>query len=222
VTGLTNGMPYWFRVRAMNAIGRSAYSNGSNPVTPMAIVPPSAPVIGAVTAGNGQALIGWAAPDSDGGAPITRYEIQPADASTVVTAPADATQLWMTGLTNGRTYRFKVRAVNASGAGDWSEVSAPVTPVAPATPPVTAPGAVATVSATPGAAGGSRTVTIRWSAPASTGGSKVVSFRVIRQQLNSRGHGIAGTTTTATVSATARATTYTAPHTIATASPSTR
>ena len=34
----------------------------------------------------------------------------------------------VTGLTNGRPYRFSVRALNGSGWGPWSAWSAPVTP----------------------------------------------------------------------------------------------
>jgi hypothetical protein len=215
VTGLADGMPYWFRVRAMNAVGKGAFSNGSNPVTPMAVVAPGAPAIGTVTAGTGQALIGWSPPDSDGGAAISRYEVQPVDATgaalgPVRTAAAGATQMWVTGLTNGRAYRFAVRAVNEAGAGEWSVASAPVTPASPRT----VPGAVATVTAAPGSAGGSRTVTVHWNPPAGTGGSPIVSFRVVRQPLSARGRA-AGPATTVAFSAATRTITYTAPGTVA-------
>jgi hypothetical protein len=203
----------------MNTIGKGAYSNGSNPITPdVQILVPGAPVIGAVSGGNGEATVHWTAPASDGGAPLIGYEVQPVDAVTGAavgdarSAASNATLLTVYGLTNGRAYRFTVRAVNEVGTGDASAASAPVTPKAPA-PPATVPSSIATITATSGASGGAKTVTIRWTPPSITGGSPIVSYRVVRQQLNSRGHGVSGTTTTATVSASGRSTTYTAPKT---------
>jgi hypothetical protein len=210
VTGLTNEMPYWFRVRAVNAAGKGVWSDGSNPVTPMvAIQAPGAPSIGGVTTGNGLAVVRWTAPADNGGAEITGYEVQPVNATTGAavggvrrTGPATF-QLTVTGLTNGTAYKFRVRAVNQVGAGAQSGNSIVATPR-------TVPGASATVTATPGAKGGSPTVTVRWAAPAGTGGSAITGFRVTRQQLDSRGR-LVGAPTVVLFRATSRYTTYQAP-----------
>ena len=213
MTGLTNGTPYWFRVRAVNSVGKGAWSDGSNPVTPMVpVTAPDAPAIGAVTGGSGLAVVRWTAPANDGGAAITGYEVQVVNAATGATvgavrpAAADASQLTVTGLANGTAYRFRVRALNEVGAGAYSATSAAVTPMAvPGTPP--------SVTATSGANGGALTVTVRWTAP-NNGGSPIVAYYVTRQQLNARGAAV-GAPVTATFSARTLSTTFTAPRTVA-------
>ena len=213
MTGLTNGTPYWFRVRAVNSVGKGAWSNGSNPVTPMVpVTAPDAPAIGAVTGGSGLAVVRWTAPANDGGAAVTGYEVQVVNAATGATvgavrpAAADASQLTVTGLANGTRYRFRVRALNEVGAGAYSATSATVTPMAvPGTPP--------SVTATSGANGGALTVTVRWTAP-NNGGSPIVAYYVTRQQLNARGAAV-GAPVTATFSARTLSTTFTASRTVA-------
>jgi titin len=208
MTGLTNGTPYWFRVRAVNPVGTGAWSDGSNPVTPMVpVTAPHAPAIRAATAGSGVAVVRWTAPADDGGAAITGYQVQVVNAATGATvgavrrAAADAAQLTVTGLTNGTMYRFRVRAVNEIGSGTYSATSAAVKPMG-------TPGIPPSVTAARGAIGGPLTVTVRWTAPAN-GGSPIVAYHVTRQQLNARGHAV-GTPVTATFSARNFSTTFTA------------
>jgi Ca2+-binding RTX toxin-like protein len=209
VTGLTNGTTYWFRVRAVNTVGAGAWSNGSAPVTPVKpAVAPAAPALGAASAGNAAAVVRWTAPATDGGADLTGYEIQVLNAAGVQVgalrpAGAPLTQLIVTGLVNGTAYRFRVRAVNAVGAGDWSATSATVTP---ATTPVV-PGSL---SAARGGNGGAITATLQWSAPAGTGGSAITGYRVTRQRLTASG-AATGAASVVTVSAGSRSMTFTAP-----------
>jgi hypothetical protein len=47
---------------------------------------PSAPTIGAATAGNGQATVGFTAPASDGGSAITGYTVTSSPAASPVPA----------------------------------------------------------------------------------------------------------------------------------------
>ncbi|MFZ6002783.1 MAG: FG-GAP-like repeat-containing protein [Actinomycetota bacterium] len=130
VTGLTNGTAYRFRLRALNANGPGGYSKATNPVVP-AIVVPGPPTIGAAVGGDGVATVSWTAPASTGGSPITAYVITPYIGYFPLasqTFSATSTSRLVTGLANGTTYRFRVRAVNAVGMGGYSKVTNPVTP----------------------------------------------------------------------------------------------
>lgn len=132
VTGLDNGVTYRFKVRALNSVGKSAFSSATNPVTPVATVP-GVPTIGGAVAGDGEATVSWTAPSFDGGSPITGYWVTAYvgffPTKLVVSGSTDTTQV-VTGLDNGVTYRFKVRALNAFGKSGFSDASGPVTPTA--------------------------------------------------------------------------------------------
>ena len=79
----------------------------------------------------------WAAPEFDGGTPVTSYEYRHAAGDTVPasTAAADWTAVGtkqfarVAGLTNGRQYAFEVRAVNSEGAGAAAKTTAVPTAV---------------------------------------------------------------------------------------------
>jgi hypothetical protein len=99
--------------------------------TPVIVGAPGAPAIGSAVAGNTEATVSWTAPASNGDSPITGYEVTPyvgyiEHPST--TFNSTATTQTVTGLTNGKTYRFRVRAINSAGTGRYSTVTNPVTP----------------------------------------------------------------------------------------------
>ena len=136
VTGLTNGQSYTFRVRAVNRIGASTAST-SRSATPRAPVPdaptaPGAPTGLTATAGNRQVTLSWTAPTDTGGAPIERYEYEPDGSGTWTSTGGTTTRYTVTGLTNGQSYTFRVRAVNRIGASTASTASSSVTPAAAA------------------------------------------------------------------------------------------
>ena len=170
--GLTNGVSYTFKIRAVNAVGSGAYSDWSNTVVPDGSIAtvPGVPTGVKAVAGNGSATITWTAPASDGGSPITGYRINSSPGGTFETPPAGATSWTFPGLTNGVAYTFKIRAVNAVGSGNYSDWTAAVTPEFKGT----VPGAPTGVTAV--AAKGSAVV--GWSAPANTGGSALTQYRV--------------------------------------------
>ena len=152
VTGLTNGTAYRFQVRAVNANGDGAASPATNPVTPAAAsqsrtgsggaeeqteedpaeTPPS-PSRPSVAADGGQVTLTWSS-RGDGGSRITRWQYAwktDGDYGPWTNIPgsgANTASFTVTGLTNGRTYRFRVRAVNAVGPGSPSAESAPAMP----------------------------------------------------------------------------------------------
>lgn len=166
VGGLSNGSTYYFRVRANNAVGSSAWS-----ATDSAFIAttPAAPTGLTAGAGVGSASLQWVAPSNDGGSPITGYTIEYAlnsGMSGSSTASSTGTSATISGLTPGSTYYFRVRAANAIGAGAWSATVASFTASVPGAPTALA----ATVK--PGLVG------LTWAAPASDGGAAVSGYRV--------------------------------------------
>ncbi|MGN7493736.1 S-layer homology domain-containing protein [Paenibacillus sp. SAF-054] len=125
-TGLTNGMPYYFTVKGTNDKGDSPLSNIVS-TTPFTV--PGAPTIGAVTAGNGEALVHFTPPSDDGGRPITSYEVTTSPGG--ITGAGSTSPIKVTGLTNGTSYTFIVKAINLAGSGVASAESNSVTPSAP-------------------------------------------------------------------------------------------
>lgn len=96
--------------------------------TIVAVTLPDAPTsVTASSSTKSQATVSWSAPSSNGGT-ISSYTITVYDASgnTVTTATSTTTSKTITGLTNGRTYTFKVAATNEAGTGALSTASAPL------------------------------------------------------------------------------------------------
>ena len=125
ISGLTNGTPYSFTVRAANAVGQGPASAASSAVTPNP-GPPLASTGVSGTRGDTEATVAWSAPDSNG-SPITGYVVTSApDARTCTTTTL--LSCTVTGLTNGRVYTFTVKATNGLGTGPASSASNSVTP----------------------------------------------------------------------------------------------
>jgi trimeric autotransporter adhesin len=143
--------------------GDASFAAASTTATINVTAVPGAPTGLTTTAGDSQVILSWAAPASDGGSPVTGYNIyQGTSAGGESTtpdnsSPVSGTSYTATGLTNGTTYYFVVTAVNAAGEGPQSnEVSAtpaliPQTITFTSTPPSPA---VYGGSYTPSAAGG--------------------------------------------------------------------
>ena len=127
VTGLTNGTSYTFTVRVKNMAGSNT-SDPSNIATPATV--PSAPTGVTPTAGDGSVSLSWTAPDSNGGASITNYKYSSNNGTTwnIFDPAVTSTPATISGLTNGQTYTFMLRAVNRVGDGTPSLASISVTP----------------------------------------------------------------------------------------------
>jgi subtilisin len=124
----------------VNAL-RAAQAVGGEPPPPP--TPPSAPTLTSATGGNGSVALAWTPPTSDGGSPITDYEIWRGTTSGTellhITIPSGTSYTDLP-VTNGTTYYYQVAAVNAVDSGPRSnELSA--TPLASA--PVTRTGGTA-------------------------------------------------------------------------------
>ena len=131
VSGLTNGTSYTFTVRAINTVGYSPGSTASNAVTPATV--PTSPTGVSAQRGDGNAIVTFTAPASDGGSAISGYQVTSSPGGATVTCSSSPCSV--PGLTNGTAYTFTVRATNLIGDSAASSPSAPITPAAlPGTP----------------------------------------------------------------------------------------
>ena len=131
INGLSSGTTYTFRVTPVNSSGAGAQSAASNAVTPTVAVPPTAPTGVTAQPATRSARVNWTVPSSNGDSPITSYTVTPYDGAVAqtpaqVTAPATSTTV--TGLNNGTSYTFRVKATNSVGDGAASQPSNAVTP----------------------------------------------------------------------------------------------
>ena len=133
---------------------------------------PSAPRNLVARAGDGYVNLSWEVPEDDGGSPVTGYKIYRGTRSgneVFLTTVGNVTIHYNdTGLTNGRTYYYRVSAVNGLGEGELSvEVNAT---------PKTIPSAPQNLVAR----AGNRYVVLTWEAPADDGGSPIIGYKIYR------------------------------------------
>ena len=199
--GLTNGQSYAFRVRAVNSAGASGAS-GSRSATPQTTAP-DAPESLSFTPGNGQVTLRWRAPANDGGDTITHYEYEQDGSGTWISTGSTATSHTVTGLDNGQSYTFRVRAVNGQGNGDPATLEA--TPSrstgGPREPRPQAPRNLLVER-------GDEQVTLTWDAPEDDGGAAITDYEY---RIDGKGEWIStgSTDTTHTVTGLDNGTEYT-------------
>ena len=154
VTSLTNGTDYTFEVWAKNG-NRSDVGNKSEVLVTMI---PAVPDNFTATAGDTQVTLNWSDPNNDS---IERWEYQQKEGAQdwgawteIGNSDENTTSHDVTGLTNSIDYKFKVRAVNATGNGVASdEVNVE---------PLAAPAAPVNLKAT---SGDDRETTLSWDDP---------------------------------------------------------
>jgi hypothetical protein len=118
VPNLTNGIEYTFLVRAVNTMGAGAYASSFSKLVDVA---PGAPTINSVNVSSGRATIAFTA-GTNNGSQISSYQYSKDNGSTWVSVGTSSPITVTTGLTNGTEYPFLVRAVNAIGAGQVSNL----------------------------------------------------------------------------------------------------
>ena len=135
-TGLQNGVPVSFQVRAHNEAGWGPWSGASAPVTPD--TQPDRPAAPTVTFGDRSLTVNWAPPTNQGSA-ITKYELEIGGGTSGVQQPGTTSYVWQN-LQNGVNYQFRVTAINAAGRSEssaWSAAEHPLRePAAPGAPRV--------------------------------------------------------------------------------------
>ena len=120
-TGAAAGKTYYYRVKAVNSAGTSAYSNivSGTARTPA----PAAPVLkGGTSSASGKPQLTWAA--VNGAAKYDVYRSNRADGTFSKVGSTDKTTYVNTGAVQGVTYFYKIRAVGASGASGFSNTVA--------------------------------------------------------------------------------------------------
>lgn len=170
-TGLTNGRTYYYRVRARNGAGDSAYSDPANAtLVPPLPSPPAAPSNLVATASSSTAIgLTWV----DNSNNETSFRIERStdgiSFSEITSTAADVTSYSDTGLASDATYYYRVRARNAGGDSAYSN-SANATIVSLPTAPSNL---VAT-------ANGSTRIDLTWA----DNSSNEVTFRIERSSNN--------------------------------------
>jgi titin len=132
---------YYYRVRATNATGDSAYSNISNATTPADTTPPTAPSnLTATATSSTQINLSWTAATDNVG--VTGYQIQRCQGAGCASFAQVGTSTTLgfadTGLLFATSYSYQVRALDAaSNASTFSNIATTVTQSAAPPPPVT-------------------------------------------------------------------------------------
>ena len=125
ITGLAVGTGYSVTVRAVNAHGEGP---ASNPLVIRTLVAraPTVPLFStAMPTGETSVDLSWTVPLSDGGSPITHYEICVIDEdgrALPFEFAGSETRTRVRGLAIGHRYGFRVRAVNGAGTGAQTEL----------------------------------------------------------------------------------------------------
>lgn len=165
VSPLLDGVSYVCSVTATNSIGTGGASAQSNPVMPATV--PTAPVIGVAQSRNTAGLVNFGGPSSNGGDPISTFTATCTSSNGGVTRSASrvATPIFVSALTNGKTYTCRVTATNGVGTGPASAASNSFVPAptAPNAPPIGT------------AVAGNASVSVAFSVPAANG-SPITSY----------------------------------------------
>jgi fibronectin type 3 domain-containing protein len=168
LSGLTNGVQYWFSVSAINSAGAGPTSDSTT--CTIGSVPSSPTALG-TAAGNGYVSITWGVPASNGGISALSYHVWRstsgtstliADLGTTVRSYSD------TSVVPGTMYYYTVTASNVIGVGAAVGPSSVVA--------ATLPGAPITVTANDN----TTSVLVSWTSPTSNGGNSLTGYKVYR------------------------------------------
>ncbi|MHA2098166.1 MAG: fibronectin type III domain-containing protein [Candidatus Kariarchaeaceae archaeon] len=171
-TNVSNGVTYFYVIRAFN-------SEGNGPIsTELSVIPgqtPSSPQNVTLTHGNQHIDLTWEAPLDDGGLGIFQYRIYRSTSFSGTYIEIDTwptTSYSDTGLINGLIYYYKIQAENSKGLGDNSSIVNDTPATIPDQP--TGLGGIA----------GDKSVNLSWTSPAGDGGSVITKYLIYRGSTN--------------------------------------
>jgi titin len=169
ISGLQNGTSYSISVTATNSEGEGLPC-AAQQATPVAPSAPGAPLALSVIPGDTTAALSWSAPASNGGSPITRYNVYN---NGNLIAFSEGLSYSIESLTNGINYNVLVKAVNLVGEGAASNRVYYI-------PFSTADGgAVPSEPLNLAAAPGDGSVAVSWDPPSESGsGGVIVSYNI--------------------------------------------
>ncbi|CAN8010311.1 unnamed protein product, partial [Ixodes pacificus] len=125
--------------------------------------------------------LAWNKPKDDGGEPISKYVVEKQDPDTGAWVPVGSTlgpEFQVTGLTPGKDYKFRVKAVNKEGESEPLETDIPITAKDPYDAP-SAPGQ-------PEATDWNRDhVDLKWTAPEKDGGAPISHYVIEKKEKGS-------------------------------------
>ncbi len=168
---LEGGITYIIQVNAVNSL-RELSSWSSDSLTAVPKTAPQAPSKPTVVTGVRKATVSWVAVPTanNGGFEISSYSVKEINSGKSVSAASTATSIEVTGLSNGADVEFTVAAINAANTtGSVSEKSTKYT-LGDIPSTMTAPVIAATTTTTE--------ARVSWQAPASDGGSPLISFSI--------------------------------------------
>lgn len=170
-TAVTNGVPYFYLVKAVNSVGSSPASNTVQATPSEVGAPPGAPTNLTATGNPGSIVISWNEP---AGGNVEKYMVYRSTTSgedgSLLTEVSGATSYIDNNVTVGTPYYYRVKANNSFGTSAFSNQANATATV------LTAPGAPQNLVATPGPG----IVTLSWSAPADDGGSPILNYQIYR------------------------------------------
>ena len=167
---------YDFYIKAINAVGES-----NSPIkTAKSLGVPYSPIISSITPEDGKVRLYFQDPTWTGGLPIIIYKVyvynedENGNDTLVKSEEINNTNneinsnkfIFITGLTNGTSYKFSISAINSIGEGSESEKSS--------SKPFTIPLPPVNFNASPG----NQSIDLSWEAPSFDGGSPITGYKV--------------------------------------------
>ncbi|MCK5253366.1 MAG: fibronectin type III domain-containing protein, partial [Thermoplasmata archaeon] len=162
-----NGVTYFYAVLAFTAHGNGELSEIIE-IRPVG--KPTAPLDLAAQMNEGQVILTWRAPESDGSQPVLDYYLYKGNSEYLLTweVTVTGTEYTYTGLTKGEDYYFAVSARNVLGEGPMSSVVSATYVSLPSAPrDLTANGGILKVKLT-------------WHSPNDNGGLGITGFVIYR------------------------------------------